>query len=855
MKNHLFIGLGGFGGKTLAEIRKYEYLNRHKVADNPAEAPNVDYLYVDSSRDVINDSALWRVLGENVRLDPTDLVSIRDGSIAQAINHIDDLPHIRNWVGDKESIRNYLQGQGGTDGANQRRRFGRFLFASNADEFLNKLNQKVSRLGSTQDCTFHIFATFAGGTGSGALIDAVTLIRSQFSDDRDYPIFVYGFATSRKQDYDKHNVGFFFPNQYAVMRDLNALMTGRYQPQDLAAKREAKVDSMLKYVDQVAIVTPVNRENVKFEPKEQVKAAGQWVYQRVLAEASNRIPADAVRAFSGEDVLAARPGEMDEKGVQKRSCRFASIGMKRWGIPEEEVVEAFMLDYLEQALNQMIHNRWDHENGYMTSDGDSPVSSRELLDVMGLGSHSNWILSADSNFRTYDVEWERAAGKVPYTGALVDSIANLGRELDDYSHREFREAGVEPYFQARLQGGVPQHVKAAIRKLASWLNDSWKEGKVGTRQLEAALEGLEAELGASSQQFQKESSEESDSPKEVMTRWRSHAEKVGWLSKKLGVEEKMYNRFRADMSLSYVRITSKRGSAYAAELADRLRDAVAILRGALTQTAQKLSLLREEVRKDRAPLLDRQAMDQSNDEIEFEPDAYDEIWRAMRADEPQLKTVIRTCRKIVQEDSRELTTLHAMNQELLRTELEGGVEELVRLGHDKVCDSNPQLVGKELLGQSVLGLFASKNDQELSNRVEEFVASAVTMAKRKSAEPKPRDLDPNFEAKMPKECILLFTPQTQSHQAAGQNLRSLFEAKLGQGEFEFVNHGDQAELLCFSIDAAMPARMLGVVHELRDYYLEKVSGEEGRYFCHLDPESEGGDTHPDLLAPVQGARG
>ncbi|MDB4375431.1 hypothetical protein N9Z66_01325, partial [bacterium] len=124
MKNHLFIGLGGFGGKTLAEIRKYAHLEKDRLKEDPHNAPNVDYLYVDSSEDVYRDSALWRVLGENVSLTPSDRILIRDGNIADAVNQIDQLPHFANWTGDSESLRGRLEGQGGSDGANQRRRFG-----------------------------------------------------------------------------------------------------------------------------------------------------------------------------------------------------------------------------------------------------------------------------------------------------------------------------------------------------------------------------------------------------------------------------------------------------------------------------------------------------------------------------------------------------------------------------------------------------------------------------------------------------------------------------------------------------------------------------------------------------------
>lgn len=51
MKNHLLIGLGGTGGKILRALRKNMLQeSRH----NELEVVNLDWLYVDSSKEIMN---------------------------------------------------------------------------------------------------------------------------------------------------------------------------------------------------------------------------------------------------------------------------------------------------------------------------------------------------------------------------------------------------------------------------------------------------------------------------------------------------------------------------------------------------------------------------------------------------------------------------------------------------------------------------------------------------------------------------------------------------------------------------------------------------------------------------------
>ncbi|RYD59598.1 MAG: hypothetical protein EOP83_20580, partial [Verrucomicrobiaceae bacterium] len=67
MRNHLFIGLGGQGGKSIAELRKV-FAQRESDAKSLAErGVKWDFLYIDSSRDVSNNRTNWTHFGKSLK--------------------------------------------------------------------------------------------------------------------------------------------------------------------------------------------------------------------------------------------------------------------------------------------------------------------------------------------------------------------------------------------------------------------------------------------------------------------------------------------------------------------------------------------------------------------------------------------------------------------------------------------------------------------------------------------------------------------------------------------------------------------------------------------------------------------
>lgn len=189
MANHLIIGLGGTGGKVLREMRKRIY--EEFRSNDPGNNVHIDYVYVDSSPTDLNDRAGWKVLGKSVHLGTAQKVNINGISTA-VLQNINQFPGLKSFL-NQNDINLMLQSMGplitaGIGG--QRRRLGRTLIANNMSDRDNPANFEqiirtaVGRLQQDKsgdaNVTFHICAGLAGGTGSGSIIDVISLIRTWY---------------------------------------------------------------------------------------------------------------------------------------------------------------------------------------------------------------------------------------------------------------------------------------------------------------------------------------------------------------------------------------------------------------------------------------------------------------------------------------------------------------------------------------------------------------------------------------------------------------------------------------------------------------------------------------------------
>lgn len=192
MSNHqLIIGLGGVGGLSVAAFRRtvVAYENDYKFLTEE-RGTRFEYLYIDSNDDVLN-SDIWSIYGKSVRLNRSDFVMLKEGDGTDSIKEISLQENIAPWIGNvaehfARQIGKSDTGDGslgselvGLAGTGQLRRYGRVLFALHAQDIRVNLRNKIAKLTreSDSDVDVRIFCSLGGGTGSGSIVDMVTLIQ------------------------------------------------------------------------------------------------------------------------------------------------------------------------------------------------------------------------------------------------------------------------------------------------------------------------------------------------------------------------------------------------------------------------------------------------------------------------------------------------------------------------------------------------------------------------------------------------------------------------------------------------------------------------------------------------------
>lgn len=406
MANHLIIGLGGTGGKILCGLRKRIYAETKKK-DITGET-NLEYLYVDSSMEDLNNKEDWKYMGEPLHLGPAQKVCIHGiSSTVMATPHA--FPGIEAFLPDRdlELLKNdQVQSIISTGIGGQRRRFGRMLIAYNIsmhdqinsfDSRLKKLIEKMTNQGNAE-VDFHVCAGLAGGTGSGSIIDVIAQIKKVITPlGPNFRLFLYLYIPEVLVPED-HNAGFYHANGYAALMELNALSLNQYHPTDVSGNLDyqtQKVARLLKDSDafnKAYLFSNFNEEN-KVLPKsgKLTDAVADFIYQRTIVPGQLGASGVMARLMNAENTGNAP--EKDAAGINVHALDFVTFGTKRIEYPEKEIVEYVSLKYTEQAALQMAFNNWVDGYGYWTCS----------IDEVGLGYRASFTTTDQSELETLKI--------------------------------------------------------------------------------------------------------------------------------------------------------------------------------------------------------------------------------------------------------------------------------------------------------------------------------------------------------------------------------------------------------------------------------------------------------------------
>ncbi len=476
--NNFIIGLGGQGGRSIAAFRREMVKNPHDVAEMKNRGVRIEYLYVDSSRDQLQDSNQWEQYGQDVSLPEGDWIGM---DVKSPISALAVRPNISPWLGDLEAQMAKGGKQSGSGnvmsikGAGQLRRYGRALFAEHAQNITSKIAQKLQLLlnagAANPSVCFHVFCTLGGGTGSGSLIDLLTTINriAPKYTHGDITVMVYCYVAGDAQG--ANNVGYFFENEYAALRDLNALACRRYHPYMAGMlNNEGQSfyanDGLYPPVSQVYLSSEFTTNT---DIKVQVVHMARGCFNMIATQ--GRLDATIQKGFSGEDLIQGNEGE--NPGDVKQSYRFAGMATKSWFIPISQVKE--MLKWRHEAR---VSHLWLKGSGkyHQTAKqaADAYVSSHvfsnayqtrlsELIDAKkkALTDECDEMVKGDD--RAPDALSRFATSGMKYYQQLCDQPL-------DHSERSSAEEDCR-----KMVGDIVEQVRAYITEHVQWRNGASAE--------------------------------------------------------------------------------------------------------------------------------------------------------------------------------------------------------------------------------------------------------------------------------------------------------------------------------------------------------------------------------------------
>lgn len=399
-KKQLFIGLGGQGARSIRAIRKviYERQLNAKANSNAAECRiSCAYLSIDSSGDHWKKEA-WMHMGKDLSLSESERCKLFSENLnVSASNTVPWLYSKDRKVAIAQQSE-FANINVSTPGAQQRRRYGRALFAANVDgpggvySSIAKAMARLDKIDAKKECVISVFCSLGGGTGSGGIIDLITLLRQQYPSKKNYPLNLYIYlADSDGVDPDAVQ-GYFYENQYAALRDLNALATGLMQPHALVEVDKGTYIpgvrcSLSSPLDAVIISSNTTSANKGIGIEEQIQRVAEWVVDRAIVTAN--APDTKVTAIAtGEDFSTETHGEPNDTSdtFLERAYVFASLGAAKWEAPVNQLSLMAVYSIMTNSCRQMLYNNHSEGEGYMNT--SQPLTDKKKADFNRLVAES-----------------------------------------------------------------------------------------------------------------------------------------------------------------------------------------------------------------------------------------------------------------------------------------------------------------------------------------------------------------------------------------------------------------------------------------------------------------------------------
>lgn len=857
-ENHLIIGLGGTGGKILRELRKIVF---QQFRSEKPRGANVEYLYVDSSdEDMGLDDDNWKILGTSVQLGKKNQLLITEGDLVSRIENASQYPGIKPWIGDRRVWEPYLRSIQGTKAAGgQRRRLGRFLFACNVDNFRSQLDLLVRSLhqsGSNTAVTFHLCCGLAGGTGSGAIVDAVAQIRASYPNKKDR-ILLYTLLPETHPNPLWALSGYYQANGYAALLELNALSVGAFDPHDVSGQHER-----LRLSDPFNGCYVFSNENENGVPVDIVKElpaiVADFLFQKIVAVADGTAW-DQLRRMENAENGDSKP-ETDGKSLTpKRSKRFLTFGIKRLAIPEEEITEYLTYSFARQAALQLRYNHWTESSGFVdeakNQDFHQLVRQREVQERWLLTDEhltlSLGILADDAanpRWKALDAEWQTV---LPVFKTMVRTnfdeklwIDELAKMAEKRFASDYRGLGVAAFYKNKHKSRR-DHAREIRRRVEAELINDWKNGVRSMADIAAILAALREALEERGANLARKVGELKAEEERVFARVTANAHEwsqVGLVAGWMGKRDRIFDAQGVSLQELYILRTRNEALQFAQKLAEDLVSEVDELKSEVDRASATVTASLKSFENAIAARLNDPAgrFDFKQQLIRFyNSEEVKKTTSRLIKDENEQKTQASRVRQALLERLGDTPGFARFNERINRTifvdTLEKQCKESAEIAHHTLV-TRPK---EKLLGVDIIAKLKERyaDPQELAGFVADLVKHAGNFAIFNEAELN------NSEAGQPGQiCTRSFAVLLpKSNDEFVKVLREAFERSVGAGRggLQFVETTGRANEICLvSLTNLMPLRTLELVKFLEGRYrsvLEKAGNQaEARTFLHLE---------------------
>lgn len=867
MQNHLIIGLGGTGGKTIRAIRKLMFQSFRN--EEPTDV-RIGYLYVDSSPSMMAaDDPSWRILGQSVQLPAASQLQIRGENLRAILDNVQGYPGIQPWIGEKPVWREVLDSVVGDAAGGQKRRLGRFLFASKIAEFRNRVQARVNDLRAetaNQDVTFHVVCGLAGGTGGGSIVDTLAQLREMYpeSPNTRYRIIAYTLLPD-EQPLPNWDTGNYHANGYAALLDLNGMSTGAYQPWDVVDGRR-RLPSMTAF-NGCYVFTNVNDKGVRIDvDKEMPTVLADFLFHKIVI--ARRVAWEDLHRMENAENGNSSPEATPGAPVGERSVRFLGFGIKRLAIPEEEITEFLSLHFAQQVVRQLESNNWQDGVGFAPEPRNQDLSGF-LKDPNTL---KNWKLTDDHlmlsvnvlpledqsrKWRTIQQDWELA--KTGFAEMVKDEdkahrLNKLAKLFQTRFEEQFRSLGVIEFYRSseRAKKDIAREVRQTIE---AELFSTWESGQRSMAEVQRLVEALiieleerDAKLNDQLGKHQKAEAAAQAQVQEVSTEWNNRG-LLGILK-----AEKLFTRQLDNLFLLYLARTRIEATRFARTLIKEIGNEVYALKQTLDQITLVIASVGKRVQDGIESRMKSAQADEDHVIRYYDPAIVKDVARTLITDEQEQKTQTLAVRaKIIERlgEAKNFTTfVDRIDQWQLQALLESTCEVNARSAHQRlIVESRRRVLGVSIIDK--LKQEYGADDGALRLFVLNIVNSASRYLTFNSAEIRRVPEGGNAARQYATESLAVLLPRAPSEADFVARLKQAFaSAWTGASSVVFLETDDRPnEITLVSLVNLFPLRFLQTVGVLKDRYERRIQDGGARAVLEVHSESNK-DTLPDLFPPV-----